>query len=173
MTVSFRQANEEDLDGIVRLEERCFPEEPWSRQMFTEELKNEMALFMVAEARDDEPAESESPETADAGSAAETKGELIGYFVAWAIPPLESQVGSIAVLPEYRRHGIGRRFMEILFDICREFGIPDIYLEVRVSNTPAIKLYESMGFKTDGLRKQYYQNGEDAYTMARHEDERR
>ena len=172
MTVSFRQANEEDLDGIVRLEEQCFPEEPWSRQMFTEELKNEMALFMVAEARDDD-AKSDGAETADAGSAAETKGELIGYFVAWAIPPLESQVGSIAVLPEYRRHGIGRQFMEILFDICSEIGIPDIYLEVRVSNTPAIKLYESMGFKTDGLRKQYYQNGEDAYTMARHENERR
>ena len=154
-TFTFRQAVPEDLDALLELEARCFPEEPWSRQMFSEELKNDMALFMVAE---------------DRGESGKDAPRLIGYIIAWAIPPFESQVGSIAVLPEYRRLGLGRQFMEILFEVCRETGIADVYLEVRVSNTAAIKLYESLGFTTDGLRKYYYQNGEDAYTMARHDD---
>ena len=47
--VSFRLALPEDLDQIAALEERCFPEEPWSRGMFEEELQNDLALFVVAE----------------------------------------------------------------------------------------------------------------------------
>ena len=148
-TISFRQAWPEDLDELVRLEERCFPEEPWSRQMFAEELRNDMALFAVAEDRE--------------------TGRIAGYMIAWIVPPLECQVGSIAVLPEYRRQGLARQLMEILFETCRQLNVPDTYLEVRVSNAAAIGLYESLGFETDGLRKNYYQDGEDAYTMARHE----
>ena len=117
--------------------------------MFAEELRNDMALFAVAEDRE--------------------TGRIAGYMIAWIVPPLECQVGSIAVLPEYRRQGLARQLMAILFETCRQLNVPDTYLEVRVSNAAAIGLYESLGFETDGLRKNYYQDGEDAYTMARHE----
>ena len=146
--VFYRLAKPEDIDEIVRLEERCFPTEPWSRQMFTEELENYMALFMVAE----------------------VDGRIAGYLIAWIIVPIECQVGSIAVLPEYRRQGIARQLLGILLQTCRQTGTPDAYLEVRVSNTAAIELYSSLGFVQDGLRKAYYQDGEDAITMARHEE---
>ena len=155
--VSFRLALPEDLDDICALEEICFPEEPWSMQMFREELQNDMALFVVAE----EQGADES------GEHCAEKYRIVGYIVAWVIAPVESQVGSIAVLPEYRRHGLGRQLMEILLAACRETGTPDTFLEVRVSNEPAIALYKSLGFENDGIRKRYYQDGEDAYTMAR------
>ena len=146
--VFYRLAQPGDIDEIVRLEERCFPTEPWSRQMFTEELENDLALFVVAE----------------------VDGRIAGYLIAWIIVPMECQVGSIAVLPEYRRQGIARQLLGIMLQTCREAGTPDAYLEVRVSNTAAIELYRSLGFAQDGLRKAYYQDGEDAITMARHEE---
>ena len=146
--VFYRLAQSGDIDEIVRLEERCFPTEPWSRQMFTEELENDLALFVVAE----------------------VDGRIAGYLIAWVIAPVECQVGSIAVLPEYRRQGIARQLLGIMLQTCREAGTPDAYLEVRVSNTAAIELYRSLGFAQDGLRKAYYQDGEDAITMARHEE---
>jgi ribosomal-protein-alanine N-acetyltransferase len=155
--VSFRLAREEDLDDIEMLEERCFPEEPWSRRMFEEELKNDMALFLVAEEQGLD----------GLGEHREELDRVVGYLIAWVIAPVESQVGSIAVLPEYRRHGLARQMLEMLLAACRETGTRDTYLEVRVSNEPAIALYKSMGFKNDGIRKRYYQNGEDAYTMVR------
>ena len=157
--VSFRLALPEDLDQICALEERCFPEEPWSLQMFQEELRNDMALFVVAEEQGTDGGGEHCPEM----------DRIVGYIVAWVIAPVESQVGSIAVLPEYRRHGLGRQLMEILLAACRETGTRDTFLEVRVSNEPAIALYRSLGFENDGIRKRYYQNGEDAYTMARRE----
>ena len=159
--VTFRLALPTDLDEICALEEQCFPEEPWSRQMFEEELRNDMALFVAAE---------EQGTDGNGGYCAE-KDRVVGYIIAWVIAPVESQVGSIAVLPEYRRRGLGRQMLEILFAACRETGTRDTYLEVRVSNEPAIALYRSMGFENDGIRKRYYQDGEDAYTMARHETE--
>jgi ribosomal-protein-alanine N-acetyltransferase len=128
-------------------------------QVFREELQNDMALFVGAEEQG----------TDESGEHCAEKDRIVGYIVAWVIAPVESQVGSIAVLPEYRRHGLGRQLMEILLAVCRETGTPDTFLEVRVSNEPAIALYKSLGFENDGIRKRYYQDGEDAYTMARRE----
>ena len=157
--IFYRLAQPDDIDEICRLEESCFPTEPWSRQMFSEELENDMALFVVAE-------------DAARSGAEEGRGRIAGYIIAWIIAPVECQVGSIAVLPEYRRLGIARQMLSILLHTCRELNTPDAYLEVRVSNTAAIELYRSLGFEQDGFRKAYYQNGEDALTMARHEEPR-
>jgi len=157
--VSFRLALPEDLGQLVELEKRCFPEEPWSLQMFQEELQNDMALFVVAEEQGTDGSGEHCPQ----------KDRIVGYIIAWVIAPVECQVGSIAVLPEYRRHGLGRRLMEILFAACSKTGTRDTYLEVRVSNEAAIAMYKGLGFEHDGIRRRYYQDGEDAYTMARHE----
>ena len=134
--------------------------------MFAEELRNDMALFVVAE----ESGCGDGSSVATGLDACAEERRIVAYIIAWVVPLLECQVGSIAVLPEYRRQGLGRQLMEILFQTCRELCVPDTYLEVRVSNSAAIGLYESLGFNTDGLRKKYYQDGEDAYTMARHEE---
>ena len=145
-----RLAETDDIDELVRLEELCFPEEPWSRQMLLEETANPQALFCVIE--DD---------------AAGPGDGISAYLIAWMIAPYEAQIGSIAVHPERRRQGLARRLMDVLFETCRRQNIGEISLEVRVSNASAIALYERYGFERTGVRKNYYQDGEGAYNMIR------
>lgn len=80
----------------------------------------------------------------------------------------QGHVVSIAVLPEFRRRGIGTALMVKAMDFMRgKYGAAEVYLEVRVSNEPAIKLYEKLGFKKVKVLRRYYMDGEDAYLMAR------
>ena len=160
-----RNAEADDIDALVRLEKICFPEEPWSRQMLLEEIENRQALFCVIE---DDAADPERP--ADDFRRPQTVREdngIAAYLIAWIIAPYEAQIGSIAVLPGRRRQGLAQRLMDVLFAVCRELNVGEISLEVRVSNAPAIALYERYGFVKSGVRKNYYQDGEDAYNMIR------
>ncbi|MEM3174225.1 MAG: ribosomal protein S18-alanine N-acetyltransferase, partial [Candidatus Bathyarchaeia archaeon] len=73
---------------------------------------------------------------------------------------------SIAVLPEHRRKGIGETLLkEALQSMMNYYGIKECYLEVRVSNTPAINLYKKVGFKIEKVIRGYYADGENAYLM--------
>ena len=148
-------ASEEDIDEIAALEEVCFPKEPWSRGMLLEELRNDIALFIVARKAVGDASEKGS------------KGQMAGYLVAWLVPPYECQIGSIAVLPQFRRKGIAAGLLRVLCGTCSLHDIQDIELEVRVTNTAAIELYKRFFFEITGVRKNYYQDGEDAYNMAR------
>jgi ribosomal-protein-alanine N-acetyltransferase len=92
-------------------------------------------------------------------------GALIGYLVisryvdAW-------HVMNIAVAPEHRRRGIATSLLEQLFEATAGRGRRGYTLEVRVSNTGAIKLYEELGFRPRGVRRGYYtDNREDALIM--------
>lgn len=80
----------------------------------------------------------------------------------------QGHIVSIAVLPEYRRRGIATALMVSAMDSMKNrYGAAEAYLEVRVSNEPAIRLYEKLGFKKVRILKRYYLDGEDAYLMAR------
>ena len=153
MISRLRAAKTEDIDALVKLEELSFPEEPWSRQMLLEEIENPHALFCVIE------------DIAEEGQS----GEISAYMISWIIPPYEAQIGSIAVHPEKRRQHLACRLMDALLDTCRTLSVGEVSLEVRVSNEPATALYERYGFVKNGVRKRYYQDGEDAYNMIRTE----
>jgi ribosomal-protein-alanine N-acetyltransferase len=80
----------------------------------------------------------------------------------------QGHVVSIAVLPEYRRRGIATALMLRAMDAMKnKYGASEVYLEVRVSNEPAIRLYEKLGFTKVRILRGYYLDGEDAYLMAR------
>jgi ribosomal-protein-alanine N-acetyltransferase len=80
----------------------------------------------------------------------------------------QGHVVSIAVLPEYRRRGIATALMLRAMDTMKnKYGASEVYLEVRVSNEPAIRLYEKLGFTKVRILRGYYLDGEDAYLMAR------
>ena len=80
----------------------------------------------------------------------------------------QGHVVSIAVLPEYRRRGIATALMSRAMDTMKnKYGASEVYLEVRVSNEPAIRLYEKLGFTKVRILRGYYLDGEDAYLMAR------
>lgn len=131
-----------DIDALVSLELASFSV-PWSRQMLEEELYNPQACYRVLECQ----------------------GRIAGYAGMWKILD-EGHITNIAVHPDFRRNGYGRRLICELLDIARREGIIAVTLEVRVSNLPAISLYESLGFKQEGRRKRYYSdNNEDALIM--------
>ena len=91
--------------------------------------------------------------------------ELVGYLIAHVVLD-EAHIVSFGLAPEWRGKGGGRFLLADFLRYCRLQGVNVITLEVRVSNIAARVLYELSGFKTVGLRRQYYSdNSEDAITM--------
>lgn len=90
-------------------------------------------------------------------------------FARWAVIPAagEAELLRIAVDPAHRGAGLGRTLLEACQQALADEGIPHLFLEVRVSNHPAIQLYRTCGWKPCGLRPGYYPNGEDAVLYQR------
>lgn len=132
-----------DVPGVLVVERLSFPT-PWSRQAFLSELfENDRAYYIVAKDKD----------------------RVIGYAGIWLIAG-EGHVTNVAVHPDYRQQGIGRRLLVTLEELIRNRGGDRLTLEVRVSNTWAQHLYQSLGYVAAGLRKGYYRdNNEDAVIM--------
>ncbi len=108
---------------------------------------------------------------------AEADSKVVGYVMSrvergfgYLRKSLYKKLGhiiSIAVMPEYRGRGIGYALMSEALKKLKEFyGVKEVYLEVRVSNEPAIRLYEKLGFKKVQRIKYYYLDGEDAWLMS-------
>ena len=97
----------------------------------------------------------------------EEDGEILGYL-GILISFDESEITNVCVAEKARRRGIGHALMEELFRRMQERKVRVIHLDVRIGNTPARNLYESLGFVQDGLRKGYYDlPKEDAVLMSR------
>jgi ribosomal-protein-alanine N-acetyltransferase len=151
--IEIRLLGYSDLPAVMAIERRAFTA-PWSLPMFVLELSKPTGICLAAVTTG---GESEGGRDAEA--------ELVGYLVcghydrAWHLM-------NIAVEPARRREGIGRAMMDEL--LARAGGSANYTLEVRVSNGPAIALYESYGFRSAGTRRHYYSdNGEDALIMWR------
>ena len=87
---------------------------------------------------------------------AEVRRDLVGYAIM-SLGAGEAHVLNVCVRPDFREQGVGRFFMQLLFEHARNSRCHDIFLEVRPSNPSAIHLYESLGFQRVGIRKAYYQ----------------
>jgi len=158
-----------DLDPVIEIEAVCFPT-PWSRDMFLAELSSEHPWAVIELVR---PVDSGTAARGSrkAGSTfiddaeVSTVSPIIGYVDYWLVYD-EVHLLSIAVVPQWRRRGLGR----ILLDRPISAGLlgdcAHVVLEVRRGNLPAQRLYESAGFRPVGLRKRYYSDtGEDAIVM--------
>ena len=78
----------------------------------------------------------------------------------------EGDIDNVAVLPEYRNHGIASSLVEELLKAGKEAGVEEFTLEVRVSNEAAIRVYEKAGFVSEGIRPGFYEDPkEDANIM--------
>ncbi|MCL2096783.1 MAG: ribosomal protein S18-alanine N-acetyltransferase [Oscillospiraceae bacterium] len=134
---------EEHIDDICEIENESFGD-PWKREFFTELLENPLAVSF----------------------AAEENGGTVGYLIAYNIID-EMQILNIAVKKTRRGQKIAAKLFAAAFDFAEANKIREFTLEVRVSNTPAAALYKKLGFKTDGIRKNYYKNPkEDAVLMS-------
>jgi len=144
VAVEIRRLSIGDLNEIEAIEQRAY-RTPWSRSMFASELAKGTSICLGAFEGD----------------------RLVGYIVnsryvdAW-------HVMNVAVDPEYQRRGIATRLLERLFELTADDDGRGYTLEVRVSNGPAIRLYEKHGFERQGIRRGYYtDNREDALIMWR------
>ena len=99
------------------------------------------------------------------GAVCFSEGRAMAYGgVLWA--PDEGQITNIATHPDARRNGMGAAILEHLIAEARSRGCEQLSLEVRVSNIPAIALYERYGFVKMGIRRGFYKHPtEDAYVM--------
>lgn len=141
-----RKAEAKDVLAIEEIEKQCFTV-PWSYEsLYQDIVENKLAFYIVAEL---------------------AAGQICGYVGIWKIFD-EGHITNVAVAPEYRRKHITRAMLEALMEVTAEAGIERYTLEVRASNEPAIRLYEGLGFKSEGIRPGYYEdNGEDAIIMWR------
>ena len=137
---SIRRLAYSDLPAVISIERRSFPT-PWSLAMFVLELSKPSGICLAATDGD----------------------ELLGYLVCSRYDQVWHLM-NVAVAPERRRAGVARRLISKL--VAEGGGKLPFTLEVRVSNHPAIAMYERLGFRSAGVRPRYYQdNGEDALIM--------
>jgi [ribosomal protein S18]-alanine N-acetyltransferase len=141
-----RIADAEDLDAVVRLEAESFTN-PWTREMLEREL-SQSSVARVYVLR--------------------LPGHRVAAFCAcWFIYD-ELHINTIAVDPTLRRQGLAAALMRHLLRQAAGEGIQRTLLEVRRSNLPAQRLYESLGFIAAGVRRSYYsQPDEDALVLTR------
>jgi ribosomal-protein-alanine N-acetyltransferase len=145
VNVALRRLESRDLDVVEAIERESYPT-PWSRSMFDAELRKPSSLALGAFTEEE---------------------ELVGYaFVSRYVDAWH--VMNVAVADAYRRRGVASTLLARLFDVTAADPRRGYTLEVRVSNTGAIRLYERLGFEARGVRRGYYtDNREDALIMWR------
>ena len=119
---------------IAALEKLCFSD-PWSENSIAYELTSRLSYWLVAV----------------------ENGEVVGYIGSQSVLG-ESDMMNVAVHPDHRRRGIAEALVLALAKDLKERDNVCLTLEVRVSNEPAIALYEKLGFTQVGCRPNYYRN---------------
>ena len=147
-----RRAKEEDINGVIYINSVTLPEH-YTTPFYTSILSTNPETFLVVE----------------------YKGRIIGYHMGRieygltfrGMPRFvkKGHVISIAVLEEHRRKGVGTMLIKTALEEFAKKGCEVSFLEVRVSNEPAINLYKKLGYEIVDRIRGYYNDGEDAYVM--------
>ena len=127
----YRLMREDDLQNIMPIEQAAY-QFPWSESIFRDCLHAGYICWVM-----------------------EVDHKLIGYAVLM-IAIDECHLLNLCIDPELQNRGFGRRLLTKMIDCARECSANSAFLEVRPSNTFAVKLYESEGFNEIGVRKDYY-----------------
>lgn len=134
-----RRADINDADAIAAIEKRVFPH-PWNKNQILQELLQKYGKKVYAEIEE----------------------EMIGYIMIRVVNN-EAQILNIAVDLQFQHRGYGKKLLQ---HTLSELGTEtDVFLEVRESNLPAIKLYSEFNFEEIGVREHYYSDGENAIVM--------
>lgn len=123
---------EDDVQDLIDLEAQCF-EYHWTREQFLLGLSRK--AFRVLGIRFE---------------------KILAGYIAFSLIEDEMEILNLAVRPEFRRHGLAARLLTESFKVCGENSIKKSFLDVKVSNEPALSLYRKFGYKKIGVRKKYY-----------------
>lgn len=143
--MEIRKMNEGDIAQLAQLEKLCF-QDPWSASAFTYELNNPLSLWLVA-----------------------VDDDTVAGYVGSQTVMGESDMMNVAVAPAYRRQKLAENLILKLIDMLNDRQSKSLTLEVRVSNIPAISLYEKLGFVQVGRRPGYYRNPKEDALILRKE----
>ena len=141
MQVILREIVEADVGAIADIEGECFAL-PWSEKEILSACKRSDFCGLVAQ----------------------IGGETVGYLLGLSLFE-NAEVLRIAVKKKLRGQKIGGMILDGFFENVKARGAQKVFLEVRVSNLPAIFLYESRAFTRGRVREKYYENGESAVEM--------
>ena len=148
--IRIRRMTADDLPQVLEIERICFSE-PWSEDVYRATLLLPYADYYVAEV--------------DEGAV------IVGTCGVRRIAGC-GEITNVAVLPEHRGFGIARRMLEVLIAEAAQQEVAEFTLEVRAGNVPAIRTYEHLGFRTEGVRPGFYEEPkEDALIMWRRPSE--
>ncbi|OFP29658.1 MULTISPECIES: ribosomal protein S18-alanine N-acetyltransferase [unclassified Corynebacterium] len=148
-----------DAPRCAELEKVLFPgEHPWPAHAFEQEIAEGHTTYWAVDASVNREDHNDN------------RAEVLGYAGVGRMGPAawpEYEIHTIGVDPAAQRRGIARLMMDAIVELADSHDAP-IFLEVRVGNDPAIRLYEAYDFVINGLRRNYYQpSGADAHTMYR------
>ena len=142
-----------DLEAVTRINQVCLPEN-YTDFFFVDLARRFSESFIVAE----------------------VGGEVVGYIMCRIEVGLsgfglggllkKGHVVSVAVMPECRRRGVGGALVVKAMEGMRVYGVKQCYLEVRVTNEEAVRLYKKLGLEVTRTIRGYYADGEDAYVMS-------
>lgn len=139
------QMNETHVSQVAQLEQLCFSM-PWSENSIRYELTNPLALWLVA-----------------------VEGDVVVGYVGSQSVMGEADMMNLAVLPDYRRQGVGEMLVKRLVEKLTANAVSSLTLEVRASNSGAIELYNKLGFAQVGRRPNYYKNPKEDALILRKE----
>lgn len=135
----------DDIAQVAEIERQIFSI-PWSEKAFRNSMESDNTIYIVAKENNNV-----------AGYA--------GMYLSFE----EGNITNVAVNPLSRRKGIGEKIVRDILNRAYEKGVRDVFLEVRETNSVAIALYEKIGFKEEGIRKNFYDKPrENALIMWKH-----
>ena len=136
----------EDVDQVLAIEQASFTS-PWSRNLFLSEFRSPGVSSLLV-ALHDAPVRT-----------------VTGFIVYWVVQD-EMHILNLAVMPAFRRNGLARMLVADAIRRAQRKGARRAFLEVRISNTNAQKLYSHLGFTGVSVRREYYDAPvEDAVVM--------
>lgn len=142
--VEIRPLQEQDLDEVCAIESASFSM-PWTKEAFQGLIDDPLSEYLVV-----------IQDGKVVGCAGYSDQVGVGY------------INNVVIAKECRNQGLGRKLTETVIEHGEEKGLKEFTLEVRVSNEYAVRLYESLGFESAGVRKRFYEHPiEDAYVMWR------
>lgn len=130
----FRKIAPQDIPHLVKIDQ-VSNRPPWTKKMFERELELPFSFGLICQFQE----------------------EPIAFGILWLVNGTETaQIVQLAVAPNYRGKGIGKELLKGLIDFSQKHACKKIELELREDNIPAKKLYEKLGFKIVGERKNFY-----------------
>ena len=150
--MEFFRLDRNEIDKLATLESLCFTL-PWSKEQFAKafDLPNFAAFGLRAPLRENSEAKDKAP---------------LAAYISLYHSPDELEILNLAVAPEWRGQGCGKRLLRLVLRMAANMGIGQALLEVRAGNIPALALYKGQGFTQAGRRRGYYHDsGEDALVL--------